>query len=360
MSGRRHCESNSGACAHLSGTAQSVEYGTRLTFRRRPLTEGECGLLLRQAVAGAGVPFEPAAVGDGEVAAGVADDLFAATADNLLMIKKDAWQDDTIRDLVGLLRPDKDVLAVALTGSCARPQAERDVWSDIDLLVVVSERSVSRFFPALDWLHPLGEVYAYEQNSNELTRTTRVCFRDFRRLDVVLTTEAALEQVDSWGSVSFGAGALTLFSRSTLTDMVLARKFERPAPPLISPEQFREMADRFWFKAALAVTKVARDDLLIALHLASDLVRDCCVLGMLLRDRAEGTSYHRHGGIGNAIVARLRGTQRPFDAGGILGSVEQSSVAFDNLAAQWSEEYEERRHPLLAAIKRARRDVSGA
>lgn len=106
--------------------------------------------------------------------------------------------------------------------------------------------------------------------------------------------------------------------------------------------------------------KVVRDDLLIALHLALDLVRDCCVLGMLLRDRAEGTNHHRHGGIGNIFVAQLRTTARPFDAAGILDSVEQSSILFDSLAAQWSDEYKEHRRPLVAAINRARRDASGA
>lgn len=267
------------------------------------------------------------------------------------------WQDAAIQDLVALLQPDEDVRAVAVSGSCALSQNEKDEWSDVDLLVVVSEHAVSRYFPVTDWLQALGEIYAYEQNANQLTCTTRVCFSDFRRLDIVFTTESALEQIDSWGSVSFWNGTCTLFSRSTLVDTVLARMFEQPKALLISAEQFHVMTNQFWFKATLAVTKVVRDDLLIALHLAFDLVRDCCVLAMLLRDRAAGTNYHRHGGIGNDFIAQLQAANCSYDAVGILDSMEQSSVMFDSLAAQWSGEYKELRQPLLAAINRARQDV---
>ena len=246
------------------------------------------------------------------------------------MAENDSWQDDAVRELVALLRPDEGVLALALSGSCARAGPGRDVWSDVDALVVLEDAAVGRFFPSVEWLRPFGELFAYEQSSSGLTHTTRVCFGDFRRLDLVLMTEAALARVDSWGMVSFWEGTRTLFSRSAAVDEILARKFERPRPPLVTREQFLALVNQFRFKAAQAVVKVARGDLLIALHLALDLARDCCVLGMLLRDRAEGTAHHRGGGAGS------------------------------ELASRWSEDYAAGRAPLLAAIARARRDLSGA
>jgi hypothetical protein len=267
------------------------------------------------------------------------------------------WQDIVIRDLVALLQPDEDVLSVVISGSCALSSIEKDGWSDVDLLVVVSEHAISRYFPSLDWLQALGDIYAFEQNFNQFTYTSRVCFTDFRRLDIVLTTEFALEQIDSWDSVSFWNGTHTLFSRSTLVDTILARRFEQPKPSQISAEQFQAMANRFWFKATIAVTKVMRDDLLIALHLALDLARDCCLLAMLLRDRAEDTNYHRHGGIGNDFVPQLQTAKSSYDALGILDGIEKSCNAFDTLAAQWSSDYKEYRQPLIAAINRARQSV---
>jgi hypothetical protein len=84
------------------------------------------------------------------------------------------------------------------------------------------------------------------------------------------------------------------------------------------------------------VYKVVRNDLLIALHLAQELIRDCSVLGMMLRDRATGTNIHKHGGIGNQIVAQLEVTQKPFTPVGILDSIRESNEVFENLACEWS------------------------
>lgn len=122
----------------------------------------------------------------------------------------------------------------------------------------------------------------------------------------------------------------------------------------MAEDDFQAMARQFWFKGMLATSKVMRTDLLIALHLALDLVRDCCVLGMILRDRDEGTTHHKAGGQGNLVVERLAATQRPYTAAGILDSIERSSIAFDALAAEWSPTYQEQRHPLLAWIAYAR------
>jgi hypothetical protein len=78
---------------------------------------------------------------------------------------------------------------------------------------------------------------------------------------------------------------------------------------------------------------------------------------MLLRDRAEGTAHHRHGGSGNAVVDRLDATRHQHTAAGILETVEESAIAFEALAAEWSPDYESRRGPLLAWIKEARRKL---
>ncbi|MCL4393889.1 MAG: hypothetical protein M1482_03620 [Chloroflexi bacterium] len=89
--------------------------------------------------------------------------------------------------------------------------------------------------------------------------------------------------------------------------------------------------------------------------MALDMVRDCCVLGMLLRDRAAGTTHHRTGGAFNDVVAQLDRARQPYTPSGILDTIEQCSVAFDHLAAEWSKDYVPRRQPLLAWIGFARR-----
>src|SRR5205823_591982 len=118
------------------------------------------------------------------------------------------------------------------------------------------------------------------------------------------------------------------------------------------------MVNGFWFKGMLALTKVMREDRLIALHLALEMVQECCVLGMLLRDRAEGTAHHRHGGAGNEVAALLEGTRHPHTAAGILDSLEQAGIVFDRLAAHWSADYQNQRQPLLAWISAAREELA--
>ncbi len=273
------------------------------------------------------------------------------------MNSKNSWQADVLQDLVTLLQPDKDVLALLLFGSYLKPETQFDFWSDVDVLLVVRRAALARFYPAIDWLKPLGRVYTHNQSSNEFMGTTRVCFDDFRRIDFVITTEVQLKEVETWPHLPFYQGTKPIFSRSNTVDNIAIQTYKQPELIPISTEQFQAMANQFWFKGMLAVYKVVRNDLLIALHLALDLIRDCCVLEMMLRDRAAGTNHHREGGIGNQFVGRLQGTQHPFTASGILDIVEQSSVEFDNLALQWSDSYQENRHPLLSWINHARESL---
>lgn len=272
------------------------------------------------------------------------------------MIVQPGWQEAALRDLIHLLSADSAVRALALFGSSL--QTELDLWSDLDLLLVVEESAKARFYPDTQWLGPLGELYTWDQSANPFVSVTRACFRDFRRLDFLITTETALEQLDRWPSVAFWHGTRLLFSRSVRVGELLAQKLTAPRPGLVTETQFQAMVNGFWFKGMLAVTKVRRDDLLIALHLALEMEQEYCVLGMLLRDRAEGTAHHRHGGMGNEVVRRLPTTGLPYTAAGILDRVEQASMAFDELAARWSGGYTAQREPLCAWIELARRSLA--
>ncbi len=259
-------------------------------------------------------------------------------------------------DLQRLLEPDPGVLALTLFGSATRP--DRDAWSDLDALIVLTDDALARYHPSLAWLAPLGAVFAHDHSTGVYSATTRVCFDDFRRLDVVFTPETSLARLDAWPSIPFWAGCTVLFSRLPQITEMLTRRFAPPEVRPLSAEQMDAMVEQFWFKSALTVVKVVRGDLLIALHLALDLVRDCCVLKMLLRDRAEGTNHHRHGGIGNPFVLALDTMRTPYTAHGILDGVAHSAFLFDTLAAEFMAGYVPRRGPLLAALTSARRSLT--
>ncbi|HJR78928.1 MAG TPA: aminoglycoside 6-adenylyltransferase [Anaerolineales bacterium] len=269
------------------------------------------------------------------------------------MIGTDAWQEQTAEELRAMLVSNEDVLAFALFGSASLTN-QFDLWSDLDCLLVVQDKAYPQFYPTMGWLRAFGELYAFHQSENAFHGTTRVCFTDFTRLDIVITTESKINRLAEWQSIPFWQGIRPLFSRSSQITRLLSQTRPSPKPTFPSQLEFDQMVNHFWFKAMLASYKVIRHDRLIALHLALDLVRDCCVIGMMLRDRAEGTNIHREGGMGNNIVAQLERTCADYTVIGILDIIEQSSIQFDQFAAQWSDEYQERRYPLIEWLEHIR------
>jgi hypothetical protein len=263
------------------------------------------------------------------------------------MIQKGQWQEAMVRDLVALFEPQEVVRALILKGSCANPTIQPDTWSDIDVTLVVSNEMLSTFFPTLAWLEPLSERYTFDQSTHAHGGTTRACFTDFRRIDCTFVEERHfLEQP------IHSTATKLLFSRSPVVDENLARiTVGPPAAQQITSTDFEHMSNQFWFKGMLITSKVMRNDLLIATHLALELIQDLCVLAMMLRDRTYGTSHHREGGMGNDFIAQLHLlAHHPYTALGILETVKDCSIQFDALAQQWTPDYQEHRYPLLAWI----------
>ena len=264
------------------------------------------------------------------------------------------WQENMLGILLSHLEPNEDVVGLLLFGSLSAPEFLSDDWSDIDLLLVVKDGNIEEFFPTIEWLAYFGRLYAYSQSADDYKYTTRACFEDFTCIDFVITTESKLSAIDEWSSIPFSSGVKVMFSRSKIIDQIAKKQFGRANTSPATQEQFLELVRNFRFKSVLAVYKVIRDDLLIALHLAEDLVRDCCVLAMMLRDRTTGTNIHKNGGIGNQFVASLEVTQHPFTSIGILESIKASNDVFEKLALQWSGSYQENRQLLLDWIERAK------
>lgn len=267
------------------------------------------------------------------------------------------WQEAMLNTLIAHFEAEENVLGLVLFGSFSKPEFSTDTWSDLDVLVVVKDNRIERFFPATRWLDHFGRLYTYSQSSDGFTWTTRACFENFNRVDFVITTEGKLSETSKWQGIPFCSGVKVLFSRSRVLDEVTAQHYDRPRLPPVTSEQFLDLVRDFRFKSMLAVYKVVRGDLLIALHLTQDLVRDCCVLGMMLRDRATGTNIHQHGGVGNQLVAQLETTQNPFTPIGILDSIKESNEVFERMAGEWSDSYEEHRGPLLNWIEQAKAEI---
>lgn len=268
-----------------------------------------------------------------------------------------SWQESMLDNLASYFESNEDVVGLLLFGSFSQPEFHPDSWSDLDLLVVVKDNRLDSFFPTTEWINRFGKLYTYSQSSDEFKYTTRACFENFNRIDFVITTEGKLAEIRKWSSIPFSSGVKVIFSRSKVVDGIAVQKLSQPELLLITQEQFLDMVRNFRFKSMLAVYKVVRNDLLIALHLAQDLVRDCCMLEMVLRDRATGTNIHKHGGIGNQVIEQLEVTQKPFTSIGILESIKASDKMFEKLAHEWSRDYQENRQPLLDWIEQAKGEL---
>lgn len=267
------------------------------------------------------------------------------------------WHETMLDKVISHFEPNKNVAGLLLFGSYSKTEAQYDDWSDIDILLVVQNDKLEKFFPTIEWVDTFGKLYTYTQSSDEFICTTRTCFENFSRIDFVITTEEKLTKLDQWSSVPFSTGAKIVFSRSKIVDEVARQNIQPREFSPATEDQFSGLVRDFRFKSMLAVYKVVRHDLLIALHLSQDLIRDCCVLGMLLRDRAMGTNIHKHGGTGNQLVAQLGTTQKPFTSIGILDSIQASHEIFEKLACEWSPTYQENRHLLLEWIEKAKLEL---
>jgi len=269
------------------------------------------------------------------------------------------WQSQLIEDLRMLLEPDDDVRALVLFGSSAAPEL-RDELSDVDVMLVTRAGAGGRFFPDRAWFGALGTIFAWEQSARERSGAHRIYFTDGRRLDVVVVEEPVVADVEHWPQHPFRAARRTIFSHSVAADHAVATVYERVPAGAPSAEQFAGRVNAFWFEAQLAAHKAARGDLLIAAHLMLGLIRSCMELAMILRDRAAGTRYHRHGHVDDAsVLASLPDTKPPPEPARVIDAIEAAATIFDDLASAWELAYERRLPVLRPMLQRVRAHLGG-
>ena len=263
------------------------------------------------------------------------------------------WQRSLLDDLSIALRAEQDVQALILTGSLAYDNSAPDEWSDIDLTAIVSDGAIDAFFSQRAWLERHGNLLGLERHSSPDGKTLRVCFAPCRRVDITLVPESLLGILVTGGAAAACRAHVLLWSKIQEAGLGLPGMFREPQFDGVSAEGVGEIADAFWYKAAIAIAKIMRSDLLVGLHLALDLSRDCLVLQMHRRDRLKGTSIHRYGGGGNDIVARLLPQSYCASPVGILELIRHSIHVFDELAVEALPAYVPRADLLIPALRNA-------
>ncbi len=60
------------------------------------------------------------------------------------------WQENMLDDLTSHFELNEDVLGLLLFGSFSKPELHPDYWSDLDILVVVKDDKIDKFFPTVN------------------------------------------------------------------------------------------------------------------------------------------------------------------------------------------------------------------
>lgn len=265
----------------------------------------------------------------------------------------DLWQAKAVAELADLFEREASVESVILIGTGVS-RSDRDVFSDVDLVVIVEESALPGFTDTVDWLAAFGCVYAHAVWQTGEFPTLRVYFDDGRRVDFLFVGSQEVSRFMAWPKNPMRFGAETIYSRIPLPE---APPTWPELPPVGCPSRdaIQTMANDFRFKCMLAVSKVARDDLVVATHLCLELLRDCVAVALLVRDKETGRDHHRGGDGYNGLIDDLPVIAQPGDAATLLNVIEQATRFFDGLARVLCADYRPAGEPLRRWTEFARR-----
>lgn len=267
------------------------------------------------------------------------------------------WQMGALEQLSQYFAAEPEAKAFVLTGSLAAADIAPDFWSDIDVKIVLADQAINRYYTTLTWLEPFGRLIGLERHAGPSTKTLRLCLEGFKRFDLVFIPESALHALGAKGEPLLRPPCTVIWSRLPGLETHIAAAPAALPYEDVSDEAVATIADQFWFKAAVAITKVMRNDLLIGMHLALDLTRDCLLLQMLQRDRVLRTTIHRTGGWGNTWLEHFAWDSSECSAVKILDLISRSCTGFDELAALLLPDYTARWPLLSPAIACAKREL---
>src|SRR5687768_18119631 len=100
------------------------------------------------------------------------------------------WQAQAVEQLSQFFVKEPDAKAFVPTGSLAAAEVQVDIWSDVDVKVILADHAVDNYYLSTAWLSPFGQLIGAERHGNSLTRTLRVCLESFQRFDLTFIAES--------------------------------------------------------------------------------------------------------------------------------------------------------------------------
>src|ERR1051326_1637819 len=101
------------------------------------------------------------------------------------MEDESTWQTRVVEKLSQFFYDEPDAQAFVLSGSLATSGLQTDIWSDVDVKIVLVDQAVDKYYSSIAWLAPFGRLIGLEKQESLFTKTLRVCLEDFQRFDLV-------------------------------------------------------------------------------------------------------------------------------------------------------------------------------
>jgi aminoglycoside 6-adenylyltransferase len=182
-------------------------------------------------------------------------------------------EDPAIRELIALGERYDEIRAVILTSSRANPDAPRDILSDYDAELYVSD--FAPFAGSDDWFEALGTVLVvYREDRDEdgyRWHTRLVLYEDGTKIDFQVGHVDALKAVCTMDSLpnEYDIGYQVLLDKDGVTASLKRPTYRAYIPAVPTESDYAALVNDFWWDSAYVSRYLWRDDLM-AVKLALD------------------------------------------------------------------------------------------
>lgn len=194
---------------------------------------------------------------------------------------------EILERLVQWAEPQPMVRAVLLTSTRAIPNSTSDIFSDYDVLLVLSD--VRRYYEDQSWFGDFGPVLAVYRNPLEIIDGQPqsgfvIQYENGLKIDFGLLPAEGFAQVVIQPDLSreLDAGYRVLLDKDQLTDGLPPPTYQSYIPKPPTEAQYQEVLESFFLNTTYVAKYLWRDDLVAAKHLLDYYMKQEDLLPMLV------------------------------------------------------------------------------
>ena len=179
-----------------------------------------------------------------------------------------------------------EVQAIFVIGSRTREHSSADAFSDLDLVMVVTE--TERFLSSDEWIKSIGDYWMeFTENTFGGGKERRVLFESALDVDFCLFSEARFRKTvkESETQDIFRRGFRVLLDRAELAGLLSDVVLESPSCVPPTEGEFLNQANDFWFHTVWITKKLERGELWVAIT---------CLNCYMKRHLLRMLEYHAH------------------------------------------------------------------